>query len=487
MKNHLGWLAAVLFLSAGGSAAAAAAVDGTFWYVIDHVTAVEEGAEALIWVTLPPVWHGQEVTMGEITPAPVAILDDPATGNRIIEWRLAPAAFRLEPGQEGRQFTFHYDFSLKELPVLRPRDEGSLADYDRQSADYIRYTAAEAGIQTDGRILDLARDIVGAEKDPATIGRKLYAWVTANLTFVPNGATDWDALAIRETREGNCDQFSTLLVALCRSVGIPARTVTNTWTWGDRHVFAELLMPDGTWLPADTALGQLLTAGRGGLTEAEVEATLGERKVPLGDAGWTYGNLAGNRLIISLGNNIRFDSPTLGKAITLQRMAPGGSDGHPAGYRLSGFRHDIVHGGFYVFGGKLDEEGAHRLAHQRLANHYFAPGIEDLSVNRCREANAAQSDGMLNWISLGKVYLHKGDYYKAEAAFNRAVRIGKEYRRSSTDLLVWAHNYLGNTYDLLSQRELATTQYTAAAALNNDFQGANTYALRYLGHPFILK
>ncbi len=459
---------------------------GSFWYVIDNITEIEADAEAIIWVTLPPVWQGQEVTLGAIEPSPVAILDDPASGNRIIEWRLRPEPRPVDPvGEPGQQY-FHYEFELHQVDVHKHGPYRITGPYVRDSEEYRRYTAQEPGIQTDGRILDLAREIAGDEKDPYAIGRLFYGWLMANMTFRPNNETSWDALSIREAREGNCDQYSTLFVALCRSVGIPARTVVNTWLWGGRHVFAELLLPGHGWVPADPSLGQLMTSGRGGLTEEEIEATLSERGVPQGDAGWAYGNLFGNRMIIALGKNISFHSPTLDRKITLQTMSPGGIDAHPAGYRLQGYNRDVVHGGFYVFGQAMTEEEAHVLAHQRLAKHFFKADVQDFEEDVCRKSGSNFAGGVQNWINLGKSYMHKGEYYKAEAAFQRALLLGEAHTRENHALIVWVHNYLGNCYDLLNQREMAVEQYEKALTYDDDFRGATRYAKRYLAKPFVM-
>lgn len=460
---------------------------GSFWYVVDNITEVSEGADALIWVTLPPTWHGQEVSVSDITPEPVAILEDPTSGNRIIEWRLQPEPQKNTPVDEPSQLFFHYSFEVSELSVRKHGPFTVTEVYDRNSTDYKRYTTQEPGIQTGGLILDLARKIAGPEKDPFAIGRLYYAWIMDNLVFKPNGITEWDAVSINEIREGNCDQFSTLYVALCRSVGIPARTVVNTWTWGGRHVFAEIMIPGHGWVPADPTLGQLLTEGRGGMSEVEVERTLADRRVPLGDAGWVYGNMFGSRLIIGLGNNITFDSPTLGRSVTLQRMSPGGIDAHPAAYRLTGFNDDIVHGGFFVFEEEMTEESAHVLAHQRLAKYFFKADVDDYVEDVCRQATSNYAGGVDNWINLGKSYLHKGEYYKAEAAFNRALRLSEAKSRENQGTIVWLHNYLGNCYDLLDQREMAIEEYEKALAFKNDFRGAERYASRYLAKAFTMR
>ncbi len=489
-KKNIRTLLVVLVVLVGLTSVTGAEVDqhrGSFWYVIDNITEVSADADAVIWVTLPPTWYGQEVTVSDFSPEPIAIIEDASSGNRIVEWRIRPRPQTNTPVDEPTQLFFHYNFDVRELPVEKHGPLTVTKAYDRNSPDYKRYTTQELGIQTDGRILDLARQIAGDRKDPFAIGRLFYTWIMDNLVFRPNGVTEWDAMSINSVREGNCDQFSTLFVALCRSVGIPARTVVNTWTWGGRHVFAELMVPGHGWVPADATLGQLLTEGRGGLSKAEVEKILTEREVPLGDAGWVYGNLFGNRLIIGLGKNITIDSPTLGRNVTVQRMAPGGIDAHPAGYRLSGFNDDIVHGGFYVFDEQITEESAHVLAHQRLAKHFFRSDVDDYIEDACRQATGKYAGGVDNWINQGKSYLHKGEYYKAEAAFQRAMRLSQAKSRENQGATVWLHNYLGNCYDLLGQREMAIEQYNSALAYKNDFRGAEAYASRYLKKAFKMK
>ena len=80
--------------------------------------------------------------------------------------------------------------------------------------------------------------------------------------------------------------------------------------------------------------------------------------------------------------------------------------------------------------------------------------------------------------------MHKGDYYKAEAAFKRALRLSEAHSRENQGTIVWLHNYLGNCYDLLNQRELAIAEYEKALGYKNDFKGAARYATRYLAKPF---
>ncbi len=158
-------IVAVLLAGMASLSAAETPRKGSFWYIIDNITEVSKGAEAVIWVTLPPEWYGQDVTIGEISPEPVAILEDSNSGNRIIEWRLAPEARQSGPLTEPGQEYFHYDFEVREIPVRKHGPFEIVEPYDRGAEEYQRYTVKEPGIQTDGPILDLAREIAGEGQD----------------------------------------------------------------------------------------------------------------------------------------------------------------------------------------------------------------------------------------------------------------------------------------------------------------------------------
>ena len=101
----LGLVVLVMFLVSG---ALAGDQNGSFWYTLDHLTSAKEGAQAVVWVTLPPVWHGQEIEVSSIIPEPVAVLEDKKTGNRVIEWVYRPSDEKLP-----MNYFFHFDFKLK--------------------------------------------------------------------------------------------------------------------------------------------------------------------------------------------------------------------------------------------------------------------------------------------------------------------------------------------------------------------------------------
>ena len=389
-----GWITicatAVLGLLFGVMASAGAAEkhQGSFWYAFDNITEISENARIIVWVTLPPEWPGQVVKVDNIVPEPVAILEDPVSGNRIIEWLVEPAARTPDPESPAVHQFFHFDIEVEEKPVSFDIDPAHLEPFDKSSDFYRQYTAQETWIQTGGEILDLARKIVGRQKNPWAQGGLIYDWLLHNLAFVPGGNENRDAVSTLEAGTGDCGQFSILFTALCRSIGIPARTVTYAWLDGGRHVFAEAFMPGFGWMPVDVSLGQMLMPDGGGMSPEEVAAFMEVRGAPLGDPRWFYGNLPDGRLITGLGNNIRFESPTLGRHFTFQRMQPGGSEATPEAFVAEGFNSSIINGGFYVFDQEVpDDRAAHTLVHQHLASSFFKVGLYDVVEDVFRVAD----------------------------------------------------------------------------------------------------
>jgi len=477
----------VILMMTGLTAGLAGAdeIEGSFWYALDNIRTVESDAEVLIWVAVPPVWHGQEVQITAIEPEPVAVLEDEATGNRVIEWIYHPEPRNDLPEVPGLHHFFHYDFKLTEKPIRFEIDPAQVGEYDRTTAEYQAYSGPETWIQTDGRILDKAREIVGTERHPWHQARLVYTWMLDNMTFVPGGFGDLDARATLVSGKGNCGQYSRLFCALVRSIGIPARTVATEYMDGGSHVFAEFQLPGYGWVPADPSLGQMLMPGGAGFTPEEVAGFMAKRNIPLGDPQFLLGNLYDQRLAFVVGNNITVQSPTLNQQITFQEMRPGGQKAHPTGIRIEGLNRSLIHGGFFVFGEKLaDDEAAHQATHQRLANAFFNVGLYDVVEDGCRSSLNQYSDGVQPWINMGKVYMHKGEYYKAEAAFKRAMSGDVALRRDRLESLIWTHNYLGNCYDLLGHRDLALAEYEKVVKLDNNYRGAVDYAQKYIKRPF---
>lgn len=90
-----------------------------------------------------------------------------------------------------------------------------------------RCLQARSHLPLDGVVRRTAERAIGRIKDPLAMGKAIYDWVVDNTRFVAGPASDVDIGVLLENGDvaGNSTVISLLFVALCRSVGIPARPV----------------------------------------------------------------------------------------------------------------------------------------------------------------------------------------------------------------------------------------------------------------------
>lgn len=110
-------------------------------------------------------------------------------------------------------------------------------------------------------IQDAVSQSVEDENNPYWIARKLYNYLIDNMYYEMVGG--WNtAPAVLERGNGSCSEYAFAYIAMCRSVGIPARYVGSVVVRGDRssmddvyHRWAEIYMPGYGWIPVDPSGG----------------------------------------------------------------------------------------------------------------------------------------------------------------------------------------------------------------------------------------
>lgn len=117
--------------------------------------------------------------------------------------------------------------------------------------------AAEPTLQThDGEIAMLAIRIVGLDRDPRVMVQKLNQWVSDSVADVATFSVP-NAVAIARSRRGDCNEHTQLLVALTRSIGIPARFTSGLLYVNGKfyyHAWPEVWL--GAWVAVDPTFGQ---------------------------------------------------------------------------------------------------------------------------------------------------------------------------------------------------------------------------------------
>ena len=100
------------------------------------------------------------------------------------------------------------------------------------------------------KIRKLAKSIVQEKEGAWNQVEAMYDWVRNNITY-KNGPIKGAYEALKDG-EGDCEEMSSLFIALCRVNGIPARTV-----WIPGHCYPEFYLMDesgeGKWFPCQVA------------------------------------------------------------------------------------------------------------------------------------------------------------------------------------------------------------------------------------------
>jgi transglutaminase-like putative cysteine protease len=115
----------------------------------------------------------------------------------------------------------------------------------------------------DPRVKAAAREAAGSAKDARAAVRSILEYVFTSLSKSSGPIPQPTAVEILDASMGDCSEHAVLFVALCRSVGIPARRATGYAQVGDMwgaHSFCEVWL--GKWVGADPTTNELGTAAR---------------------------------------------------------------------------------------------------------------------------------------------------------------------------------------------------------------------------------
>lgn len=222
--------------------------------VKETMTLVNEGmgqpAKQNVWIALiQDVLPYQTVRSMEITPENYQLITD-EYGNRYAEFDLSD----MPPGGTA-QIQLEYRVAVHELAY-------DLADCTGEMPD--AFTQAELHIESNNiQILALSRDLSEGKYGVCGQVRAFYDYVGTKLVYSHNGA-DWGAQASLGEMGADCTEYASLMIALCRAAGIPARYLEGLWAHGNttqddartEHAWLEVYLPRIGWTPMDPTLGR---------------------------------------------------------------------------------------------------------------------------------------------------------------------------------------------------------------------------------------
>ncbi len=242
-------------LSPAETTGATAMSNNTVQYeVAQQLTLINDGSQKPekhnIWIALisdqPPF---QKVHAREIQPANYVIVTD-EYGNQFAEFDFK----ELDPGSSA-QINVRYEVTVNELSYDLAGCEGDLPS---------EFTQPELHIESNNpQIIDLAAALSKPDQTVCEQAKSFYNYIGSNLNYTFNGA-DWGAQAALGKMGADCTEYSSLLIALSRAKGIPARYVegllflneNNPVEARQEHAWAELYFPGTGWVPVDPTLGR---------------------------------------------------------------------------------------------------------------------------------------------------------------------------------------------------------------------------------------
>ena len=210
------------------------------------------------YVPVPTDWPEQQVETVEEEISPEAKVSYRMVdgGVRLMNVRIP----QLASGQEAKALI---TIEIQRNMILPPDDTDIyvLPNTQKLPRNIRLYLAPSPKIESrDPKIRGLAKQI-GADKEKAWEKvEAIYDWVREHVKY-KNGPLK-GALAALKDGEGDCEELTSLFIAICRAAGIPARTV-----WVPGHCYPEFYLLDdkgeGHWFPCQAAG----TREFGGITE----------------------------------------------------------------------------------------------------------------------------------------------------------------------------------------------------------------------------
>jgi len=250
---------------------------------------IDRTKDLKLWVPVPREWDSQkEVKIISVQPPPHAEYEDPEHGNRMLFWDF---------GKDSEKPSYSVDikFRLESFDFHAEVDPEHIGPYDKTSKEYALYTRSSHTVSITPKIREMAREAIGDEKNPYLQAKQIFEFVGKKMRYeiidFERGRgvkclLDFpviDEETGEEYYEGCCSQYSALFIALCRTLGIPARSVFVFIDWKPwikkedlkplykfetklspdglagaqhfgalrPHMWAEFYVPNYGWIPAD--------------------------------------------------------------------------------------------------------------------------------------------------------------------------------------------------------------------------------------------
>ena len=286
MKTH--WLLTLALIctactstgAAPGTVAAPEVVSRRGYTVHQHLSFTNKGdakpGKQNLWVALIRDIHPyQKVLSRTISPTEYILITD-EYGNQYVEFD-----FSDHPPGATVNFDIEYQLEVNELTYDLGACEGESLD---------EFTQAELHIESaNPQVIALAKELSKGKKTACEQVRAFYDYAGDELIYTYN-RNDWGAQATFGLMGADCTEYASLVIALSRAEGIPARYYEGLLYLEGSQKETEIAQTEHAWLDA-------YFPGSGW---AAMDPTLGR---PLVDRGTHFAHYTPNHIIVTTGRH----------------------------------------------------------------------------------------------------------------------------------------------------------------------------------------
>jgi transglutaminase-like putative cysteine protease len=201
----------------------------------------------------------------------VALLSDQPPFQEVLERSINPQSYQVFSDEYGNQIA---EFDLAGLP---PGETLSVEISYRVKVNRVAYdlsdcqgdlpqifTSPELHIESDNpQIKALSTDLARGYTTACERVRAFYDYVGNELVYSYNG-NDWGAQAALGEMGADCTEYASLMIALSRAAGIPARYLEGVLYLSEateslarrEHAWLEVYLPEIGWTPMDPTMGR---------------------------------------------------------------------------------------------------------------------------------------------------------------------------------------------------------------------------------------
>jgi transglutaminase-like putative cysteine protease/sugar lactone lactonase YvrE len=192
----------------------------------------------------------------------------PPAGEVTDQWGQVCRAVDIERVPAGRKVALS-TVATAEVSAIRylliPEDTGTLDDIPQEVRT--AYTVDGSRLRINSPyIRETVAKVVGDERNPYWIARKIYDHIIGQLEYQMVGGWDVPEVVLKRG-SGSCSEYTYTFIALCRAAGLPARYQGALVVRGDDasideafHRWAQVYFPGYGWVPVDANRGDKASA-----------------------------------------------------------------------------------------------------------------------------------------------------------------------------------------------------------------------------------